>query len=252
MAESKIISVLEKFPKKRIPLPQAYQQIYMDHYFINRKGGSAATSLAMKMEKWLHKKVAQDVKGNSRDIKTLEIGAGYLNQLVFEPNIISYDIVEPCEDFYNKSPFLPRVRKIYNDISEVTESYSRITSIATFEHIVNLPEVIAKAALLLEKNGTLRIAIPNEGTLLWKMGTKLTNLDFKKRYKLDYNVLMNYEHVNTANEIECLLKYFFRKSSVKVFGINRRLAFYRFIVCSDPIIDKAKAYLKNRNAKANV
>lgn len=245
MTEKKCISILEKFPKKRNALPQAYQLIYKDHYFINRKGRSLAASLSMKMEKWLHKKVAQDLKGNSNDIKTLEIGAGYLNQLAYEPNIISYDIVEPSEDFYSKSSYLRRVRKIFKDISEVNESYSRITSIATFEHISNLPEVIAKAALLLEKNGTIRIGIPNEGTLLWKMGTKLASLDFKKRYKLDYKVLMDFEHINTAKEIECILKYFFRKNSVKVFGICRSLAFYRFIVCSDPDIEKAKKYLDN-------
>lgn len=251
MIDDKCISVLERFPKKRIALPDAYRLIYKDHYRINRTGGSFVSALSMKMERWLHKKVAQDLKSKNANIKTLEIGAGYLNQLAFEPETTCYDIVEPYAEFYKESAYLDRIRNIHNDISEANELYSRITSIATFEHIENLPEVIAKAALLLEENGTIRIGIPNEGTVLWKLGTKLSSYDFKKRYKLDYQVLMDFEHINNADEIECILKYFFCKSSVKVLGISRKLAFYRFIVCSDPDIEKARNYLNSLKSAAN-
>jgi len=53
------------------------------------------------------------------------------------------------------------------------------------------------------------VSVPNEGSLAWKMGTMVTGFEFKKKYGLEYSVLMKYEHVNTAKDIEEVLRYFF-------------------------------------------
>lgn len=128
------------------------------------------------MGKWLHKQVAKDVKKTDKDIDTLEIGAGTLNHLDYEQSIISYDIVEPFTELFEKSDQLKRINNIFSDILDIDSDskYSRVISIATFEHIVDLPVVVAKAALLLKKNGSLRVSVPNEGTILWKLGTLIT------------------------------------------------------------------------------
>jgi hypothetical protein len=85
----------------------------------------------------------------------LEIGAGTLNQLKYEKKAI-YDIVEPFEILYENSPELNRINKIYRDISEINdEKYDRIISCACFEHILNLPEVVAKSCILLNNAITL-------------------------------------------------------------------------------------------------
>ena len=189
----------------------------------------------MKMEQWLHKAVAADLKGSREDIPTLEIGAGTLNQLPYEPGIRSYDIVEPFAELYKGSAHLGRVRNVFSDIMEIHDrKYKRITSVAVFEHIMNLPEVVARAATLLDRDGVMRVSIPNEGTILWRMGTMLTGYEFKKMYGLDYQVLMRYEHVNTADEIEAVLKHYFGETRTRVFGLNRTFAFYRFIECRAP------------------
>ncbi|HET6992666.1 MAG TPA: class I SAM-dependent methyltransferase, partial [Bacteroidia bacterium] len=127
-----------------------------------------------------------------------------------------------------------------------TQKYDRITSIATFEHIMDLPFVVAKAALLLNENGHLRVAIPNEGTIMWTLGTKVTGFEFKKKYGLDYQTLMKYEHVNTSDDIEKVLEYFFGKTRCSVFGISKGLAFYRFYDCSMPDLGKVKKYLAGK------
>jgi hypothetical protein len=57
---------------------------------------------------------------------------------------------------------------------------------------------------------------------------------------------MKYEHVNTADDIEKVLKYFFEKTSKKLFGINKTFALYRYYECSAPRIEKAYEYLKKR------
>lgn len=244
-------SILYKFPKKRAELPEEYQKIYDVHYQKNRDGGTKATSLSMRMESWLHKKVAEDVKVISK--KTLEIGAGTLNQLDYEPKVEHYDVVEPFKKLYESSNQLSRVNNRYDDILDIddAEKYDRITSVATFEHILDLPTVVAKAALLLDKGASLRASIPNEGTILWRMGTMITGAEFKKMYGLDYQVLMRYEHVNTAKEIEEVLRYFFKHTKVQVYGLCKKLAFYVFISCDEPDRDKAKAYLESQKNRTH-
>ncbi len=228
------------FPKRRDPLPPEFEAIYTEHYKTNRDGSSAVTSVAQRMEGWMHKKVAEDV-GYGSAKSTLEIGAGTLNHLAHEPFATQYDIVEPFSYLYEKSSQLRRVGKIYSDVSEIprNRTYSRIISIATFEHICNLPETVALSGLLLSGSGQLRIAIPSEGTLFWRLGWQLTTgVEFRLKHNLDYGVMMRYEHVNTATEIEDVLHYFFRRVTCSVFGISKSLSFYQFYACSNPNLER--------------
>ena len=211
--------MFENYPKKRIELPDKIRDIYDSHYKSNREGATTASNLASKLEQWMHKKVASDVpqKHNKR---TLEIGAGTLNQLLYEEPL-HYDIVEPYYQFYEDSVFLSKVNTIYTDIDNIdmTSKYDRIISVATFEHVLDLPKVIAKSCLLLNNRGTLRTSIPNEGTFLWTLGWKLTTgIEFRIKYGLNYGDLMRYEHVNSAKEIEEVLSYFYNVNECSVFG----------------------------------
>ena len=236
--------MFEKFPKVRPVLPIEYQEIYNEHYKKNREGRTTASGISQKMELWLHKKVASDVMKNGNK-RTLEIGAGTLNQLKFEQTD-PYDIIEPYRQLFQESPYLGRINRIFKDIDEtdLDEKYDRITSVATFEHITDLPKVVAKTCLLLNNDGALRTAIPNEGTILWCLGWKLTTgLEFKMKYGLDYRVLMEYEHVNSAHEIDEILRYFYGENRCSYFGISKKIAFYRFYESREPRIDLAKKYL---------
>jgi len=244
--------MFENYPKTRSELPPDFQRIYNEHYKNNREGESIGASLAQKMESWMHKKVAEDVKKDTKK-STLEIGAGTLNQLKYEKTE-PYDIVEPFAELYANSPYKTQIRHIYSDIDEIELSikYDRITSIATFEHILDLPKVVAKSVLLLKESGVLKVAIPNEGTILWKLGWKFTtDIEFKLKYGLNYETLMKHEHVNTADEIEKILYYFFKKHHCSCFGIGKRFAFYRFYECFEPDVEMARKYLDNNLEKIN-
>ncbi len=239
--------MFDHFPKMRIELPPAYKKIYDRHYMDNRSGNTRASSLAQRAESWLHRQVAKDINKNSNSIKTLEIGSGTLNQIPYEKDSEIYDIIEPFKSLFEDSPYLNRVNKVYNDISEIEpgRKYDRITSVAVLEHILNLPELVARSVFLLEKNGHFRAAIPNEGTFLWKLGLQLTTgAEFKRKYGLDYEVMMKHEHVNTAREIEEVLRYFFNKVKRRVFGLTRTFAIYLFLDCTDPDPGTAESYLK--------
>ena len=69
------------------------------------------------MERWMHRKVAEDIKPDSEK-STLEIGAGTLNHLVYE-SISKYDIVEPFKELYIDSPELKKINTFYCDIAEI-------------------------------------------------------------------------------------------------------------------------------------
>ena len=252
MRHTKGVLLFGNFPKIRPSLPKEIEDIYSEYYKENREGLTRASSLAQRMESWLHKQVANDVATSQDSAKvTLEIGAGNLNQLKYEATAQSYDIVEPFTDLYKGSPHLVRVRSRYKDISEVPSGccYDRITSIATLEHVCNLPEVIARSGLLLAQNGVLRASVPSEGKLLWTLGWKLTTgLEFKFRHGLDYGLLMKHEHVNTVDEIEEALEYFFKDVECKVFGLSKSISFYRFYECRNPRNDKCREFSRTPGA----
>lgn len=239
-------ALLAAFPKRRPPLPARFEEIYASHYKENREGGSTASSMAQRMERWLHRSVAADV-ADGRPSRTLELGAGTLNQLGFESGAGTYDVVEPFAGLYEGSPHRDRVRDIFADIALVPQDrrYDRITSVAALEHICNLPQVLACSALLLDEDGVFRAAIPSEGGFLWTLGWRLTTgLEFRLRHGLDYGVLMRHEHVNTAREIETLVSALFETSEVRSLGVGRQLSLYRFIAARRPRRDLARRWLE--------
>ena len=242
-----IKKLLEKFPKKQKKLPQAYKDIYHEHYSNNREGSKGVVSLSSKLEGWMHKKIA-NIKFNNKP-SILEIGAGNLNHIQYEKNYKIYDIIEPYKALYKNASELKRVNKIYKDISEIPTNakYDKILSVAVFEHIFDLPKMIARTGLLLSEDGSLSFGIPSLGGLAWKTAyTFTTGLEFYLKYKLRYSILMNYEHCNNADEIKAVVKYFFKNVKQSNFGLGTNFSFYQFFECSTPDIEKCKSYLKEK------
>jgi SAM-dependent methyltransferase len=237
-----LATLLARFPKTRPALPPKLQAIYTRQYIENRGGETPAASLSQRLERWLHRQVAADVKAGAPAGATLELGAGTLNQLAYEPASEAYDIVEPFEELYRGSALQARVRTVYADASDVPRdrTYDRITSVASLEHICDLPLVLARAARLLAPGGSLRAAIPSEGGFLWKLGWMCTTgLEFRLRHGLDYGLMMAHEHVNDAREIETLVRALFEHVEVRSFGIGRQLSLYRFLAARGPRLDVA-------------
>lgn len=238
--------MFENYPKKRPDLRKEIQDIYIKQYTSNRNGDTTASKLSQMLESWLHKKVACDNVDSEITHSTLEIGAGTLNQIPYEKKGGPYDIVEPFSSLYSNSRYISHIRNAYNDISDIPleSKYTRITSIAALEHICNLPEVVARSALMLTLDGSFRAAIPSEGTPLWGLAWKLTTgLEFRIKHGLDYGELMAHEHVNTAKEIEEVLNYFFQDVKFSKLGLSRSISIYQFFDCQKPNIERCNKYL---------
>lgn len=245
--------LLKKFPKIRPKLTEEVEAIHRTHYEKNRSGSTPMTSISQKLERWLHLKVAADCPKHkfNTDVSTLEIGAGNLNHLAYEPIIGEYDIVEPFSSLFQNKIELGRINSVYSDISEIPKekTYDRIITTATLEHILNLPEVVAKSALHLKPNGAFRAAIPNEGTLLWNLAWKFTTgIEFKIKYGVNYGLIMAHEHVNTSAEVSAVLRHFYKEVKIHYFGPHAKLALYVFYECSDPDANICSSFLQDINS----
>lgn len=234
MKTKNIDHLIASYPRTHPPLPQAFKDIYQKEYLANRSGGNIATSIAQKLETWMHRQVAKNATGHS----TLELGAGTLNHLAYEQTHQAYDAVEPASFFYENSPARDRVRNIYSDLQEIPEGtqYDRVISIAVLEHLQNLPFEIARAGLLLANHGRFQAAIPCEGELAWFLAWRLgTGIPYWLRNKLDYGVLMRHEHINKSDEIRALIGHMFETIKIKRFPIPvRHCSFYLYIDAETP------------------
>jgi SAM-dependent methyltransferase len=250
--DDRMKNLLAKFPKDRPPLPPALKAIYAEYLKINRSGQSNATSLAVKLESWMHKKVGEDIAQGDYTGETLDVGAGTLIQMGYEPVGRGYDIVEPLESLYEDSKYKESVRTIFDDIGDIPEGqrYDRITSVAVLEHICDLPELIAQCGLHLKEGGVLRVAIPTEGSPLWGLAWRCTTgLEFLIKYRQNYRHLNRHEHVNDWWEIRDLLLYFFSEVKIDQNMPLVSLSFYMFLECKMPNIDRCQRALGAKRHK---
>ena len=57
---------------------------------------------------------------------------------------------------------------------------------------------------------------------------------------LNYGVLMRHEHVNTAKDIEGVLRFCFKKVRREVLGLMPALSFYQYFECSEPDVERCQ------------
>lgn len=241
----RIDKLLKTYPRTRPHLSSEHSKIYSEEYKLNRSGQGLLYKLIKGLESWLHMSVARTNKESS----ILELGAGSLNHIPYELPSVIYDCVEPFQELYYDSPYLNRIRYLVTDLSNIStqQKYARIISIAVLEHLESLPEIVARSALLLEDKGVFQAGIPTEGGLLWGLSWRLTTgLAYRYRTGLNYKSIMQHEHINNADEITMILRYFFSKVTLKRFPLPfYHLSFYTYLEASYPQIKRCNEYLKS-------
>jgi hypothetical protein len=253
MKNFKFEDVVARYPKKRMPLPLEYENIYKNEYISNRISGGLGNKIARNLESWMHKKVSGDSKFSNENL--LELGAGSLNHLVWEKNFSNYDVVEPFQELFETSKDVSLVKSHYKNLSSVprSNSYDRIISVAVLEHILDLPYIVALSGLLLKKSGSFCSGIPSEGSLAWMLAWKYgTGPGFKRRTGLDYKIIMKHEHVNESNEIEICIKHFYKKIAIKRFPFDHyNSSIYTYINASEPDLNLCKDFCLNWESNQN-
>jgi hypothetical protein len=239
-----IEQVIASFPKDRPPLPEAHRRIYENEYKVTRMetGQPWVSKMTSSFNHWMHEKVAEDGKDGD---EILEIGSGTLNHVGFEHNTKRYDIVEPFEVLMQGSPRIGDISHFYRDIREIDARYDRIISCAVLEHLTELPFVVAKSALALKEGGRFAAGIPSEGEMGWHLAQKFTTgLAYRLRNGISKEPLMKHEHVNTASEIEAVLKYFFKDVRVERYPAHTKaLSVYTSITASQPDLARCRDYV---------
>jgi hypothetical protein len=226
---------LTKFPKLRPELPPRHRAVYEREYALNRSGSGPLYAAVAALERWMHSSIAR----REPDGPVLELGAGNLNHLKFESDVSTYDVCEPLAGLLLKPPLPPSVRYVITDYRELRGlpgEYSKVLSIAVLEHLEHLPYVVAQSALLLAPDGVFQAGVPSEGGALWGLSWRLsTGLAYRLRTGLDYASLMQHEHVNTVDEIEAIVEYFFQNVCVSRFPFAaKHLSFYSYVEASNP------------------
>ena len=171
-------------------LPEGSRDVYKRAYLQSRNGVGLLYRLTQRLEAWMHCRVAARSHPGEA---VLEIGAGTLNHLPWENVGRVYDVVEPFVELFEHQPAAERLSTFFADIAEVPRerTYDRIISIATLEHVVDLPSLVAEAGLHLRTGGHFSAGIPSEGGMLWGFAWRVSVAPwFRIRTGLHYGDLM--------------------------------------------------------------
>jgi len=237
--------LLASYPRRRSPLSEAHQAIYIKEYQRNRSARGFLPRLLSWLESWSHRRIA--AKGRPGET-VLELGAGTLNHLKYEKYSDAYDVVEPFEELLSHATERGRVREVFTDLFDcpADRRYDRIFSQFTLEHLTDLPRLVARSGRLLKGDGIFQGGIPSEGGFLWGMSWKLTTgISYRLRTGLDYGVLLRHEHVNSASDIEGVLRYFFDSVEVHWFPTPFfQCSFHGYIEATRPRVDRCDCFLE--------
>lgn len=236
------LTLLASYPRIRPPLTPDHESRYVEEYRRNRSGKGGLFATVAFLESWMHRTVANRRPGS----RILELGAGTLNHIKYESPAEVYDVVEPFRALWDDSPYRTRVTTFYKDLSEIPDYhiYDRILSIAVLEHLTDLPRIIARCGRLLAQDGQFQAGIPTEGGILWGLAWRTTTgFAYRLRTGLSYAGVMHHEHVNTADEILAITRYFFTEVRVRFFPIPlKHLSFYSVIEASRPRLTRCTEY----------
>jgi SAM-dependent methyltransferase len=145
----------------------------------------------------------------------LEIGCGHGHHLRFGRNdyqcYLGLDI---------EHRFLRTLRKRFHGIRVVNgdayalpfrdQSVDCVLSVYCFEHLRKLPKCLSEISRVLKPKGELLVGLPAEGGLTYGLGRRFTSKRYmEKKYGVDYDAIVNYEHPNKIwNILKSLKKYF--------------------------------------------
>jgi SAM-dependent methyltransferase len=160
--------------------------------------------------------------------RTLEIGAGIGGHLPFEDlELQEYHAMEYRAEFCERlRQRLPPERVYQGDIERrqplAGASFDRIVAIHVLEHLRDLPRAVDEIARLLRPGGFFDVVLPTEGSLAYGLARKISAEPmFRRRFGMDYTPIIRNEHVNTFDEVYCLLE--------KTFTVERSRYFPAFV-----------------------
>lgn len=156
----------------------------------------------------LHQSFKYIKKPENSFIKTLEIGAGLGEHLIYEDlSSQDYYCLELRENMSQKiSEKFPQVHVITGDCQKTLpfekEFFSRIIAVHVLEHLPDLPSALKECHRVLAKGGVFSVVIPCDPGLVYGLARSVSaKYIFEKRYQQSYDWFISTEHINTPSEI---------------------------------------------------
>jgi SAM-dependent methyltransferase len=145
------------------------------------------------------------------DKTVLEIGCGHGHHLQYSGNAYSR-----YTGFDIEYPLLSTIRERFMKAIPVNgDAYALpfekgsvdcVISVYNLEHLRQLPRSLSEIRRVLKHNGELLVGLPAEGGLLYEIGRQLTSKRYMERkYGIDYEAIVHWEHWNTYAEVVRML-----------------------------------------------
>jgi SAM-dependent methyltransferase len=153
-----------------------------------------------------------------KDKVVVEIGCGHGHHLRYSSNdyrqYIGLDIKH--EALCTLRERFPGTRVVNGDAYVLPfrdQSVDCVLSVYCFEHLRELPDCLEEIRRVLKPEGELLVGLPTEGGFLYEMGRRLTSKPYMERkYGIDYDTVVRWEHWNTFNEVVEMLQVQFKVS----------------------------------------
>ena len=166
----------------------------------------AYAGLVGKVQDWGHKTIEKI--SQVKDGMTIEIGCGighHFNFLNFAQQKkymgldINFNHLKAAKTNFNNFNIIQG--NAYN-LPLSDKSIDKINAIYIFEHLHKLQDCLQEICRVIKDGGELLGVVPTEGGLAWHLGRSVTTKRFlEKKYNINYNKVVYYEHCNTCREV---------------------------------------------------
>lgn len=177
------------------------------------------------------------VSARTKTGKTIEIGFGGGRQALFYKGSI--------EDYYPTEVNTKHIKesswqKFPNATIASAKNlpfednfFDNFVSIGVLEHIEDIAKVIEEAKRVLKPDGRFVVALPCEDGLAWNLGRELTTRRiFQKKYNINYDKVIAFEHVHNLLELQEALEKNFKKMEEKYYPFLLPLKDINLIYCA--------------------
>jgi len=151
----------------------------------------------------------------------LEIGCGHGHHVQFsKPNKKHYlglDInFKFLSEFFKRHSNYPLILGDAYKLPFKSNSIPCAISVYNLEHLKHLKNSLIEVQRVLKPDGSFFAAVPAEGGLIYGLGRELTSKPYmEKKYGIDYDAIVKYEHCNSFLEIKKALTIHFEIKKIR-------------------------------------
>jgi SAM-dependent methyltransferase len=177
------------------------------------------TGLTGRFQIWGHVEIGKWSK-KYEDKIILDVGCGHGHHLSYSGNSykqylgldLEWNFCKTCQERYSISTVNGDAYRL--PIKD--KSVDCVISVYNFEHLKQLLNCLEEIRRVIKPQGELLIGLPAEGGFLYSLGRNLTSKPYmEKKYGIDYDAIVHYEHCNTYQDVITALKKSFKISTYR-------------------------------------